>query len=104
VLESSYHQQTDREVKIMFFFVEITDTFAGEANYSWVKRHKVKAKTQRGAVWKISRDSGISWGRAGLYGPDTRYNSASGCTCLFIEEWDAEKHGKLSRVSDTLAK
>jgi len=25
------------------YFIEITDTFGGEANYSWVTRHVIKA-------------------------------------------------------------
>lgn len=50
---------------MQFYFVEVTDTFGGEANYSWVKRLKVKANTMRGAVNKVSRDSGLSWHCAG---------------------------------------
>lgn len=30
--------------------VEITDTFGGEANYSWVRRKEIEAKTQGGLV------------------------------------------------------
>lgn len=26
----------------LIVYVEVTDTFAGEANYSWVKRHEVR--------------------------------------------------------------
>ena len=69
------------------YFVEITDTFAGEANYSWVKRIKVKANTMRGAVNKVSRDSGMAWRCRGNYGDMMRYDSKSGATCFFIEEW-----------------
>ena len=69
------------------YFVEITDTFGGEANYSWVKRLKVTANTVRGAVNKVSRDSGMAWRCAGNYGDTMRYNSQSGATCFFIELW-----------------
>jgi hypothetical protein len=72
---------------MQFYFVEITDTFGGEANYSWATRLKVKANTMRGAVNKVSRDSGLSWHCVGDYGDMKRYNSESGVTCFFIEEW-----------------
>ena len=70
-----------------FYFVEITDTFAGEANYSWVKRLKVKANTMRGAVNKVSRYSGMAWIRNWDNGDMMRYDSQSGNTCFFIELW-----------------
>ena len=70
-----------------YYFVEITDTFAGEANYSWVNRLKVKANTMRGAVNKVSRDSGMAWRCTGNYGDMMRYDSKSGATCFFIQDW-----------------
>ena len=68
------------------FFVEITDTFGGEANYSWVTRHIIRAKSARGAVCALSRRSGISWRAVGC----ERYDSKSGATCAFIREYDPE--------------
>jgi len=65
--------------------IEITDTFGGDANYSWVTRHTIKANTQRGAIWKLSRDSGMSWRKQYDTGDMARYDSVSGATCLFIE-------------------
>ena len=50
--------------------IEMTDTFGGEANYCWVKRAKVEAKSLRGAFraarnaleligrWRIDMDCG----------------------------------------------
>jgi hypothetical protein len=29
------------------YFAEITDTYGGEANYSWVTRHKIAASSAR---------------------------------------------------------
>lgn len=34
---------------------EITDTFGGEANYCWVKRGELAARTRLGAVRKVKR-------------------------------------------------
>lgn len=86
-------------MKKQFFKVEITDTFAGEANYSWVTRHKVKASTIRGAVHKVSRDSGMNFRK--IYdGEITRYDSKSGATCAFVELWDDEHHSKENHSSN----
>ena len=41
------------------YFVEITDNFGGEANYSWVTRYKIHANTMRGAVNKLAKYSGM---------------------------------------------
>ena len=72
------------------FYVEITDTFGGEANYSWVTRHKIDAKSFRGASCVISRKSGIRWHKVSDYGDTARYDSKSGATCFFIREFDSE--------------
>lgn len=84
---------------MLHFFVEITDTFGGEANYSWVTRHKVRAKTERGALIRVNRDSGLGFHTAG----GSRYDSRSGATCCFIEEWDEDAHSQMPQVSEDLA-
>lgn len=83
-----------------FFLVEVTDTFGGEANYSWVTRHKVRASTMRGAINRVSRDSGMHWHCVDDYGDQKRYDSASGATCLFVSDWDDEAHGGLFHVNE----
>ena len=70
------------------FFVEITDTFGGDANYSWVTRHVIKAKTVRGCINKLSRRSGLNWRNVGF----DRYDSKSGATRAFISEYDGEDY------------
>lgn len=70
------------------FFVEITDTFGGDANYSWVTRHVIRAKSARGCVNKLSRRSGLNWRNVGF----DRYDSKSGATCAFISEYDGEDY------------
>ena len=40
--------------------VEITDTFSGESNYSWVRRHEFTAKSDLAAVRKAKNFAG--WG------------------------------------------
>lgn len=73
----------------MHYFIEITDTFGGEANYSWVTRHKVKASSERGALIRINRASGLRFRSVGC----DRYDSQSGATCAFITPWNDDQHG-----------
>ena len=75
------------------YFVEITDTFGGEANYSWVTRHKVTASNERGAMRKIGREAGMHWRCMGNYGNMQRWDSVSGLTCAFVSQWDDDAHG-----------
>lgn len=74
----------------MFWFIEVTDTFGGEANYSWVTRHVINADTMRAAVNRFSRQSGMHWHCTDKYAEDKRYDSASGATCYFISPLDAD--------------
>jgi hypothetical protein len=85
-----------------FFHVEITDTFAGEPNYSWVTRHKVKASTIQGAITKVAKDSGLSFRKAWGFADSARFDSKSGATCAFVQAWDEETHA-LQRHTLTLA-
>ena len=42
------------------YFIELTYTYGGELNYSWVRRFLVKAKSMRGAMCKLARETGYS--------------------------------------------
>ena len=75
------------------YFVEITDTFGGEANYSWTTRHKIHANTMRGAVNKLAKYSGMQWQVNSNYEGMMRYDSKSGATCFFICEFEDAMHG-----------
>lgn len=77
------------------YFVEITDMYCGEANYSWVTRHIIRAKSERGAINALSRRSGLSWRNDGF-----RYLSKSGATCAFIEHYDESAHANLRLSTD----
>lgn len=42
------------------YFVEMTDTFGGEANYCWVNRFVVEASSFMGAIRKVAKYTGYS--------------------------------------------
>lgn len=43
------------------FYFEMTDTFGGELNYCWLHRFEIKAKSLRGALQKLSRETGYNF-------------------------------------------
>jgi hypothetical protein len=77
------------------FFIEVTDVYGGEANYSWVTRHVIKAKSERGAITALARRSGLNWRNDGY-----RYLSKSGATCAFVDHYDETSHGQLRFDTD----
>ena len=83
------------------FFIEVTDTYGGDANYSWLTRHVIKAKNARGAVQKFSRLSGMNWRLDYDCGNcEAKYLSKSGATCYFIQPYDADCHAEYSFNTD----
>jgi hypothetical protein len=70
------------------YFVELTDTFGGEANYSWVTRFKVHASSIVSAVRKVSKQTGLNFRKDYDTGELVRYNSKSGATCLFVSVYE----------------
>lgn len=47
--------------KLNNFFFEMTDTFGGDLNYCWIHRFKIKAKSLRGALQKLSKETGFNF-------------------------------------------
>lgn len=74
------------------YFVELTDTFGGEANYSWVRRIICRAKSEKGAARILARETGLNFRFDGV-----KYVSKSGATCAFIEDYDADEHADYLR-------
>ena len=68
------------------YFVEMTDTYGGEANYSWVNRFLVKASSELGAIRKVTRKTGYP-ARKQYEG---RYRVPNACITYFIQ-WS--EHG-----------
>jgi len=82
------------------FFVEITDTFGGESNYSWVNRFIVKASTFRGAISKVSKETGYSFKCVMSAGDMSRYDAKSACICAFVSyaENEAETYSRIIEI------
>ena len=66
--------------------IEVTDTFAGEANYCWVRRYTIEARSKRGAVTKLAREHGKGWRVDWDSGDTARYNLQGAAVCLFVTE------------------
>jgi len=73
------------------WFVEITDTFGGEANYCWVRRFKVRAVSERGAMRVVQNNWGGNW-RANVAG---RFDQVGACVCAFVMVFDEDSHSKI---------
>ena len=72
------------------YFIEMTDTFGGEANYCWVNRFLVSASTPRGAMRRVCARTGDSV-RCVMSGDPERWDSTQGCVCYFVEWVDADE-------------
>ena len=67
------------------YFIEMTDTFGGEANYCWVNRFIVSASTERGAMRKVAKKTGFAVRNVGC----DRWDAVGACVCYFVEWIDA---------------
>ena len=63
------------------YFVEMTDTFGGDANYCWVNRFIVSASSPRGAMRRVTARTGDKVRDVGC----DRWDSRIGCICYFVE-------------------
>jgi hypothetical protein len=66
--------------------IEITDTFGGDTNYSWVRRYQFSANSIRGAVQKLAREYGAGWRFDHDDGNTARFNLKNACICMFVTE------------------
>ena len=70
-------------------FIEVTDTFAGEANYSWVKRYNFDTE-EKDSMLKIVRQALKISGYTGCrtkkqdYGDTVRLDFVGMCIVMFI--------------------
>jgi len=71
-------------MKLNTYHIEVTDTFGGEANYSWKREYMVRARTMRGAIQVLARKDIPGWSK--VYGDfdNARYDLSGACVCCFV--------------------
>lgn len=67
------------------YFIEMTDTFGGEANYCWVNRFIVSASSHRGAMRKVCALTGDKVQCVDRYNDPQTWDSTIGCIRYFVE-------------------
>lgn len=82
------------------YYAEYTDLFAGEANYCWVHRFKVHAKSKREALTKVKKEL--------FYSPLPRHILAMDSgdmiradiagTCIFVMDWSGEDYQTITEI------
>jgi len=82
------------------FYIEVTDTFGGEANYCWVNRFKVSASSILGAIRKVSKETGWSFRQEYDCGDMVRYKAQGACVCAFVAWFDPELHNQSLSIKD----
>ena len=75
------------------FYFEMTDTYGGESNYTWVHHFEVNAKSLHGALCKLSKEVGFNFRFDG-----TRYNAKNACICLFHLDYEINEHYKFKTI------
>ena len=63
------------------YYIEMTDTYGGEANYCWVNLFIVSASTPRGAMRRVCTRTGDRVRNVGC----DRWDSRTACICYFVE-------------------
>jgi len=71
----------------MKYEVEMTDTFGGDANYSWVKREVIEADSHKQAITKFKRLHSVDVRHKIVCdGELRRVDLANCCVCIFSVE------------------
>lgn len=67
------------------YYFEMTDLFGGELNYCWLHRFTIQSKSLRGALNKLSKETGFNFRNNGIY-----YKAKNACVAAY--ELDYEIH------------
>lgn len=70
------------------YFIEVTDTYGEDANYSWVKRFKVHASSELGAIRKVSTETGLNFRKEWDDGITVRYDAKNCAVCAFLSPYE----------------
>lgn len=66
------------------FNIEVTDTYGGEANYSWVRRFTFVASSVRGAIQMLAKEYGAGWRKDFDTGDLAKYNLTNCAITCFV--------------------
>jgi hypothetical protein len=80
------------------YFVEMTDTYGGEANYGWVHRFLVSAKSFQGAISKVTKETGYHARKRMDCGEMAEYRVPGACIVYFVTWATGEEHRQYSHV------
>lgn len=69
----------------MKYYFEMTDTFSGELNYCWLHRFTITAKSLRGALQKLSRETGYHFRNNGMH-----YKAKNACIAAYELEYEVQ--------------
>jgi len=97
------HVKINSDLGIETFYVEHTDTYGGEANYCWVHRFKVSARTMREALTKVKREiwyAPVPRTKVSNYGDMLRADCVKSPECFFVYYFDADSHGSYSNIKE----
>lgn len=87
------HKTSPKRDPLVSWHYEVTDLFSGEANYSWVRRGTVRARTISGAIRVAKRREGIACRhKTEHYCDDARVDFTPGgwIACMFVSFADDE--------------
>ncbi len=81
----------------MAYFAEYTDTFGGEANYSWVRRAVVRLPepaTWRSIMQAARKELGLTGVRGDIVADfgDERHWKPRGCCTILMVRWSDNPH------------
>ena len=77
------------------YFVEMTDTFGGDANYCWVNRFIVSASSPRGAIRRVTARTGDRVQCVDRYNESQTWDSRDACIRYFVEWIDDARIAEL---------
>ena len=69
--------------------VTVTDTFAGEANFSWVRKYEFtmpKGASDLAVMRRVKQEAGLAGARCSVdkYGDEWRLDVRGACVCAFV--------------------
>lgn len=65
------------------FYFEMTDTYGGDLNYCWLYRFSIEAKTLRGALRKLSKETGFNFRLNGSV-----YMARRACVAAYLIDYE----------------